>query len=226
MRLRCYIPAIAGAVVLAMAGCNAVHNNVSRQIVIMPSTGNANTATGGNEATETVQKTFIAAKVVTLQVDGQVGSIAVQARPGTEEIHIEAGKSIRGSDSVEQLKALLPAITVSSSMTGSSLILSSAYPADYSKRNLNVSVSYIITVPPRIALNLRSASGAIMFSGIHGGVKAHTEFGNLDARESTGDLELSTSSGYIKIADSPEATSINAKTDFGAIDIQDSVRNA
>jgi DUF4097 and DUF4098 domain-containing protein YvlB len=176
---------------------------------------------GANSAAETVQKKFLAEKVSSLKEDVNAGSIEVRTlENGQDEIHVVATKTLHGSDSPEMLKTRLADVSVQADLLDGALVLSSKHPADFDKKRIGVVVDYVVTVPPRLALVLRTGSGAITVSGVKGGATVHSDYGSIDLADVGGVLDASTSSGAISIERANEATRITAKSSYGNIDLR------
>ena len=207
---------------LSIFGC-AIHTNFQGpgNTTVTVNGKNMTTTVGKNEATETVQKRFLAAQVGSVSADTERGNIEVRAATdGSSEIQVQATKSIHGDDPEETLKTLLPSVSVSAELKGTALVLTSDYPEEYKKKNVSVAVHYLITVPSRLGVDLKTSSGDIKLNGVQGGAKVSTEYGSIDVRGAAGTLEVETSSGAITIADAAGANKIFAKTRYGNISIE------
>src|SRR5579871_887227 len=178
------------------------------------------TIRGANRAQETNQKSFLAAKVNRLQVDGNgtAGNIAISPAPeGVDEIHIQATKSVSGDRPESELKTFLPQVNTTATLQDDILIVRASYDPNTFPPNTSAAVDYTITVPRRLALSLRTNAGAIKVEGVTGGMTLHSDFGSVQMREVSGGIEADTSSGALSVTDSPQASPVRIRTDFGSI---------
>ncbi len=221
-QLRMYsLQAAACCALASLSGCNVVTTNVGRSHTTVTVNGVVVSGAGpANSAVETVQKTFKAASVATLQAEDRAGSIEIRSiENGSDEIHVTAAKTIIGGDSKKTLTGLLASVTIQADLRGDSLVLSSNYPADFDKRNISVSIDYVVTVPQRMALDLITRSGSITVNGIGGREHLHSDYGNIDLKSVGSNLDVSTNSGAISIENAPTAKEITAKTSYGNISL-------
>ena len=214
------LSAAAGAILASLAGC--VTTTTNRNGVTVTVNGvNISSSIRANSAADTVQKKFIAKSVSSLQSDGSAGSISVLTdETGQNEVHVQATRTLHGSDSAETLKTLLTDVTVQADLVNGALVLSSKHPADFEKRNVSVTIDYVVTVPQRLALDLKTVSGSITVRGVRGGAKLHSGYGNIDLADVGAVLDVSTSSGSIVIDRGQDASGITAKSSYGNIYIR------
>jgi DUF4097 and DUF4098 domain-containing protein YvlB len=215
----CGIATLSGCVVTNMPGKSGRVVTVNGATVTVNGV-NVTGGIGANSAEDTVQKRFIAGSVSSLKADANTGSIEISStEAGSDEIHVQATRTIHGSDSVETLKPLLADVSVQAELVNGALVLSSKHPADFDKRNISVSVDYVVTVPQRLALDLRTGSGAITVHGIKGDARLHTDYGGIELTDIGGSVDASTTSGAVSIHGAEGAKRIDAKTDYGDIDL-------
>lgn len=218
--LRLIQPTVISCLVASLCGCTVIKNGGRGGSVTVTING-VDGAIGSNQASETVQKRFISEHVTTIKAQTESGSITVRpVEDGTDEIHIAATKTVHGSDSTDTLKSLLPSISVQAELIDGTLVLSSKHPVDFGAHHRSVSVDYVVTAPPRLAVDLRSGTGVIKMSGLKGGGTLHTDYGNIEVKDGAGRLDLSSSSGTITLLRAMDAENIVAKSDYGSIDLQ------
>jgi hypothetical protein len=207
--------AAAGAALASLSGC--VARTIHRNGVTVTVNGiNASGVVGSNSATESVQKRFQAGSVSSLKADTDYGSIEIiPMESGKDEIHVQATKTVHGSDPSDKLKTLLSSVTIQADLVNGALVLTSTHPADFNNQNISVSIDYVLTVPPRLALALRTGSGAISVNGALGGGKLHSDYGDIKMKDVGGALDVSTSSGSISVERA--ANAIVAKSSYGNI---------
>ncbi|HUN28645.1 MAG TPA: DUF4097 family beta strand repeat-containing protein [Alphaproteobacteria bacterium] len=154
--------------------------------------------------------TTLAVAPAAITVHNAVGGIDVKAwdKPGVE---IDAHK--RGS-SLDDVRA----ITISVQPSGSTLVVTSHFPATSS----NCAVEYTIYAPAHTNLDLDESIGGIRSSGFTGDVHETTSTGaiaaSMAAAGGTQHIDLNVSVGAIELTIPPESSArISAATSIGAI---------
>lgn len=178
-------------------------------------------------------------KTEALVKDGRVtitnfsGSIAVKSW-AKEEVLIEATKVAEAS-SLDKAKQNAALVTIEIGKNGNVVQIQTKYPER--TRNINVSVSYQLTIPAGASIKVRSFSGSVeasdiggAFEGnitsgktelarIGGGVDCRVTSGKLSLRDVTGDIDVICISGGI------EATgvkgSVNVEATSGNVTLRD-----
>lgn len=81
----------------------------------------------------------------------------------------------------------------------------------------NVSISYVLTVPPETTLVSKTGSGSHVIEGVHGAVTASSGSGSIRIRDAAGDVRTSTGSGSILVE--TLAGSVSASSGSGSIHV-------
>jgi DUF4097 and DUF4098 domain-containing protein YvlB len=214
--------AAASCVFASLTGCVVTTTSRGRNNTTVKINGvTVSGGTSANSAEETVQKRFKAESVRSIQSTTDSGSIRVlPVESGPDEIRVQATKTLHGAESADTLKSLLAEVTVQAELVNGALVLSAKNPADFEKRNISVVIDYVVTVPPRLAVDLRTGSGAISVRGVQGGSKLHSDYGSIDLRDVGANLDVSTNSGSVSIEQALNTTGIAAKSSYGNIDLR------
>jgi DUF4097 and DUF4098 domain-containing protein YvlB len=196
-----------------LTGCNG-HTTVRIDGNTVEITGRQ----GGNEAQETVQQRVAADQVNKLDVDTSAGNIEVRAGDeGANVIIIKAAKHITGRQTVAELKRYLPRVKVTQRLEGDTLIVRSEAQENELPSGVGYYVSYVVSVPKRLAVTLKTVSGDISVQQVRGGVQAGSSSGGIQIKDVAGSVELQTVSGDITGEDLPDATGIKVNTSSGAV---------
>lgn len=149
-----------------------------------------------------------------LEFSESISSLVVNAQSG--DVHVTAAETdvisvdlvIRGDDTV-----------VDQSIRGEELLLET----NCDKQLLNCSVSYTITVPPRMVVSLDSGSGDLSVVGTIGNAQLDTGSGNAEAHCIRGDeILLQSGSGDIFCSE-VEADRLEADTGSGDVTLSQSI---
>jgi len=171
-----------------------------------------------NKVRETMQKQFVAEKVMALRVRDDSGDIRVTADDATNEVAIRAETIVEGRPSVAELKTYLARVQMNTHMEGDTLLVRADYPRDeFSRKRINVSVNYIIAIPKRLALDLLSGSGNVDARGAHGGVQAHSGSGNVTLADIAGTVEATSGSGDVSVKDARVRESLQLDSGSGNV---------
>ena len=177
----------------------------------------------GNKAKETFQKQFTAEKVRTLRVLADAGDITVTPTPEGEVIRIKATKIISGKLDRAKLKPYLEKLEVLAALKDGALVVESRFPNDASTQGISAYVTYSITVPKRMALDLHSASGSIKVRGIGGGIQVESASGDVDLKDVGGEpdskLEVRTASGGIEVKNAKIADLLRLHSASGDVEV-------
>jgi DUF4097 and DUF4098 domain-containing protein YvlB len=118
--------------------------------------------------------TFAAAGAVRMRIETANGKIAVTTgQPGSPV----AVTAIKRADTIEQVNAL----SVDARRSGSEIVLRALYPKGCGSGSCGGEISFTVTAPPGIALDLNSSNGSIDASGISGNAVLSTSNGSVSA---------------------------------------------
>lgn len=115
------------------------------------------------------------------------------------EVRIDALKTSRAS-SLDKAKENASKVDIEVSRQNGMLKVETKYPKP-SIKNLNVSVSYKITIPAQAAVNARSVSGDVTLENIGGKADADTKSGNVTVMGAKNGANAETVSGDVKVVD-------------------------
>ena len=121
---------------------------------------------------ETFRKTYAAGKVKTLRVRAERGAIEIKpVEEGRDEIRIEATKTVQGSRLSEQdLKKMLSKVRITASLDGDALVIEAQHDKDGFPDSVCATVAFVISVPKRLALDLRTDNSPVSAVGEDGSV--------------------------------------------------------
>jgi DUF4097 and DUF4098 domain-containing protein YvlB len=187
------------------------------------------------------------AKTEMLGKDGKVilsnvsGSVVFKTW-AKDEVQIDAVKTCTKVSSEAKAKENMDQVKIEVSKTGNIVQIETKYPKKV--KNLNVSVSYVVTVPASAAIKVRNVSGSVEAADLDGLFEGNVTSGNLtlvvsgklqvadvkgDAGLKTisgnivlsrikGSVEVETTSGSIIMTEIAEPRSVRAKVLSGRID--------
>ena len=171
-------------VLLGLTGCSAFQ--LSSEIRGAGGPGGLSSKRTHSDAnagvSETFQKTYTALKVKTLRVRAEMGAIEIKpSAEGKDEIRIEATKTIQGSSlSDSDLKTLLSKVRIVAHLEGDALVIEADRDSNGFPDNVSASVAFVISVPKRLALDLRTDNSPITATGSDGGVTLRTSNGAIE----------------------------------------------
>ncbi|MEN6311440.1 MAG: DUF4097 family beta strand repeat-containing protein [Acidobacteriota bacterium] len=114
------------------------------------------------------------------------------------QVKIEAVKVAQAS-SLDKAKENAALVTIEVTREGDALRIETKYPERHGfwgDRSINVSVSYVIRVPEKASIDVRSISGDVKVASIGGAAKVKSISGDVDARGMAG-LEADVVSGNV-----------------------------
>lgn len=171
---------------------------------------------------ETFQKTYAAQKVSTLRVRDEMG--AIEIKPGDDdrdEIRIEATKTVTDRDLSEaDLKKLLPKVKIVAHLDGDALVVEADHETEGFPQNAHANVAFVISVPKRLALDLRTDNSPISATGSEGGVTLRTTNGAIELHHLAGSVDVETSNGPIRAQEIRAKTTLKMVTSNGNIDCE------
>ncbi len=149
------------------------------------------------------------------QIRSENGSIHCVAA-AVSEIGVEAVLTARAA-TVEQAESGLEQITVERSESEGVAVISARIP-----RGVRGGVSFILTVPIEMSLDLTTTNGAIDVTGVSGNVTAVTSNGEARVIDCDGDLDVRTSNGKITI-EGELLADVKARTSNGTVRLKGSL---
>src|SRR5262245_32363844 len=154
----------------------------------------------GPEQTEKVSRTVKVGDAAALDLTSIAGDVRVTGGSGSE-IRIEATKRVRHRDP-EEAKRLLANLRVEIAEVGDRVEVRTVYPRQvYGSRGSSSSVDFIIVVPERAAASVKTISGTVVMSGVHGEVRAETVSGDVDLTQTPNVAVAKTISGDVRAKD-------------------------
>lgn len=143
-----------------------------------------------------VEKTFSVQPGGRLKVETSGGSIRVQSSNGSE-VTVVAKQRIKAS-SEAKADELLEDLTLTMEQDDEGIIAK----AKYEKRSWGsqpVQVDFVVTVPARYNVDLRTSGGGVKVGDLDGRVDARTSGGSIDLGKITGDVVAQTSGGSVSL---------------------------
>jgi DUF4097 and DUF4098 domain-containing protein YvlB len=168
---------------------------------------------------ENVSKTFPATAGDTLIVDVDFGAIDVSTNTASTEVAVDVWRKVTRKSEAEE-KRFLQENPVQFIPEGRSLTIrcrrqeENGWRSSHHNRN---EAKYTIRVPARFKVKLNTAAGGVAVRDVTGDCDVHTSGGSLRLERLQGPLDGRTSGGGIRIADCVGAISIH--TGGGAIDV-------
>jgi DUF4097 and DUF4098 domain-containing protein YvlB len=159
-------------------------------------------ATARAEAEDKITKSFETAAGGQLVVDVDRGSIEVKTGDaGT--VTIEVTRKAGGSKS--KAEKTLKDHVVTTQQTGDKVEVRAKYEGEkltgwFGGRSPDLQVSFLITIPRKFDVELKTAGGHIKVAELTGKLKAHSSGGNLTFKQIEGPVSAHTSGGHINVA--------------------------
>jgi hypothetical protein len=156
-------------------------------------------------------------KTETLAKDGKVilsnvsGKIEIQSWDQAQ-VKIDATK-ISDSSSLERAKENCASVIIEVTKSGNIVQIATKYPNRL--RNVNVSVNYMIWVPDKASVNIKSVSSSVAVTSIGGSLEGNLVSGNATLSKIAGSVDFRTVSGRIEVQD--VGVDIDVKTVSGWI---------
>lgn len=186
---------------------------------------------------DNISKTFQVAAGGRLTVDVNLGSIEVSTS-GDKEVHIEVLRKVRTSDS-NRIEDILRNHQVDFRQEGNDVFVKTLDRGAGFWRNFSnrLEVRYVITVPQKYNVDLRTAGGSITvndlegevisktsggslhFGHIQGPVSGKTSGGGITVLECTGRVDVNTSGGSLNLG--KIVGPLNAHTSGGSIQVDE-----
>ena len=174
---------------------------------------------GREEQSETFKKTVRLGGNGELDVSNIVGDITI-VRGGGSEATIEVTKVAR-AQTVEAARELLPLVKVEINDRSNRAEVRTVYPSDdnmfRSRRNVSVSVHYMITAPAGTSVTARSTTGNLRATEIAGELSLITTSGNVQVTRARKVDSVKSTSGSIEVTETDSETPIEATTISGDV---------
>ncbi len=209
-----------------LSGCSGVSivSNLDDSNDTVSQSGRKQNGSGKNASfSETFQKTYTAQKVKTLRVRDERGAIEIRpAEDGKDEIHIDATKTVQGGHlSESDLKKLLSRVKIVAHLEGDALVIEAEHEIDGFPNDVNATVAFVIAVPKRLALDLRTDNSPITATGSEGGVTLRTSNGAIELSQLAGTVDAETSNAPISLKDAHARTTLKLTTSNGRIECEE-----
>lgn len=157
-----------------------------------------------------VEKTFMVTSAGTLRVETEGGSIRVQ--PSMDSmVKITAKQKIR-ADSDAEADEILKKLTLTFSAEGADV----AAVAKLDRPSMGIRwgsnpvvVDFVVTVPAKFAVNLKTSGGDIVVGDLEGKVDARTSGGDVKLGKIAGEIDAGTSGGNVELAEGRAAVKLN-----------------
>lgn len=174
-------------------------------------------------ASETYRKTYAALKVKTLRVRDEMGAIEIKpVEEGKDEIRIVATKTVEGSSlPASDLKKLLLKVKITAHLDGDALVIEAAHDKDGFPDNASATVAFVIAVPTRLALDLRTDNSPITATGSSGGVTLRTSNGAIELSQLGGAVDAETSNASISLKEARAKATVKLITSNGSIQCEE-----
>lgn len=148
-----------------------------------------------SHATRTVDKTIPLAIGGSLRVENENGGIDVRSW-NKPEIKLFARIRTGGRDD-QEAEELLQEVDIKIESSGKHVDIYTDAPRRVFQGKRSVTVSYELTVPEKIDLDLRTVNGRVDVDGIAGEVRVTTTNGGVDVRRVDGAIQAATTNGGI-----------------------------
>jgi hypothetical protein len=174
------------------------------------------------EQSETFKKTVRLGGNGELDVSNITGDITI-VRGGGNEATIEVTKKAR-AQTVEAARELLPLVKVEINERANRAEIRTLYPTQEgmfrNRRNINVSVHYVITTPAGTSVTAHSVTGNLRATEITGELSLATTSGNVQVVRGRNVESVKSTSGSVEVTDTDSETPIEAGTISGNVTIR------
>ena len=153
-----------------------------------------------------------AEKIDTLAVETRNGEIALTGSAAARDIAVHAVIKAGGEDEADAARCL-EAIRLVTKVDGKTQVLSWEWKGER-ERTWQASVSFEVTLPPRIAVKVNSSNGEISLSGMKSDAALKSHNGAVKVRGHEGNLSVDTHNGAVDVeaaAPRMELTSHNGR---------------
>jgi DUF4097 and DUF4098 domain-containing protein YvlB len=167
----------------------------------------------GEKYEEKFQKTEALAADGRVSISNVSGAITIKSW-AKNEVLIDAVKVCNVS-SAARAKENMAQVTIEIKKDGSLLQIDTKYPEK--SRNLNVSVTYALTIPSKASVKVRNVSGSVDATGIGGAFDGNVTSGGVTLTQIADGVDCTVISGQLKVSD--VQGDVNAKTVSGNVDV-------
>jgi DUF4097 and DUF4098 domain-containing protein YvlB len=177
-------------------------------VVLVAASVQAVVGCGNHIGTTTVQNTYtITEPVNSLKIDNPVGDTQIE---GTDDATVSVTEQLRYTGNPPQ---------TSYPITGSQLTLSYTCPGILDVNTC--SVTYVVKVPRRLAVQVDNKVGVVTLTGLTGQLTLTSSTGNIDATGLTsGDVAARASAGMITLGFTAPPTTVDAQAQVGSITVR------
>jgi DUF4097 and DUF4098 domain-containing protein YvlB len=157
---------------------------------------------------ETVRRTIELAGERTIIIESKSGDIIVVGEPGREDVYFEAIKKVQAQNK-EEAERLAALLEVEVKRDGDEIKIVTKYPRDETARKSIISyimkrypkmdITLHVTIPERLDVEMKTASGDLRASDMLGAVAMTSASGDLTAVDINGDVQMAASSGDIEV---------------------------
>ena len=167
----------------------------------------------GPEQTEQFSQTYKVGADGALDLSQIAGDVRV-ITGRNNEIKVDAIKRVRHRNA-EEGKRLLTQLRVEVTQVGNRIEVRTIYPRT-SGRGLSAEVDYTVVVPQSAAVSVKTISGDLSVTGVHGEVRAESTSGNVDVTGTPNLVVAKTISGDVRAKDI-SATTLTLGTVSGSV---------
>ena len=149
-----------------------------------------------------VEKTFSVSAGGTLRIETEGGAIRVQSTPEAV-VKVTAKQRIR-ANSESEADELLKKLTLTFDAQGADVTATAKFERPTMGvrwGNQPVEVDFVVTVPARYAVNLKTSGGDIVVGDLDGKVDARTSGGDVKLGKISGEIDASTSGGNVTLGE-------------------------
>lgn len=170
-----------------------------KTLLLLLTLGAASAVTLSAKIVRTVDRTFAVEPGGTLAVATEGGDITIETA-AISEVRITARQTIRASSEAEADR-LLEKLTLTLDQSGQQVTAEAKYErgSGWFRGSLPVQVDFIVTVPERFDVGLRTSGGNLRVGNLTGQVTARTSGGNITLQRIDGPVEANTSGGNISL---------------------------
>jgi len=170
-----------------------------KNLLLLLALGTASAVSLSAKIVRTVEKTFAVQPGGTLAVSTEGGDITVQTAD-ISEVRITARQSIRASSEAEADR-LLEKLTLTLAQSGNEVTAEAKYErgSGWFRGPQPVEVAFVVTVPERFDVGLRTSGGNLRVGNLTGTLTAKTSGGNITLERVDGAVEANTSGGNISL---------------------------
>ncbi len=165
----------------------------------------------GPEQTERIARSFKVGPNGTLTLANVSGDITIQAAQG-DTIAVEAIKRARG-DAADQFARTQVEMNERAGRVEVRVV--------YTGQRNHASVDFNVTAPPGTSLDIRSVSGNVRITGIHGDVRSESVSGNVNAVDVAGASQLKSVSGNIDVSAVKHERDLRLESVSGNVTVRD-----